>query len=381
MLKKLYILKALYFFSILSAGFYCYKEPFYNWDLLPYTALVLKMDHHSTKEAHNLAYRLAKENIPAKNYQQLTDSTHAYRNSMYHNVEAFKSQLPFYVVKPLYTTLIYLFYKSGIGLPKATVIPSLLSYLLIGLLLFYWLSKYLSQAASFSVALLVMVSPPLTEVTKTSSPDCLSAFLLFAAFYFIVEKPFLAKAFMLMLLSVFARLDNILSCFLVLCVIFFSKKWHNKVQLSTILFMMISFFATFIFISAMTRQYGWNIFFYSNFADRLHPAYGSGEHFSLESYGRLMYEHLINGLNHSYFALFIALLVLSLGKSFNWKKMPLDQLVILLLPGIFLLRFILYPDISDRFYVAFYLVIIIFLTKRLNTPNQIHKRTHFDSAQ
>ncbi|MGN6166457.1 MAG: hypothetical protein ACTHOF_18140 [Flavisolibacter sp.] len=369
MLKRSYLLKAIYFFSILLIGIYCFKKPFYNWDLLPYTALVLKMDHYNAKQAHDLAYQFAKENIPAKNFQQLTDSTHSYRNSMYNDAEAFNGQLPFYVVKPLYTTLIYLFYKSGIDLPHATLFPSLLAYLLIGLLLFHWLSRYLSQVATCIVALLVMISPPLIEVAKTSSPDCLSAFCLFASFYFIIEKPFLKIAFVFMMISVFVRLDNILTCLLILSVIFFSKRWDRKISFSNFFFMILSLLAVYIFISSMANQYGWSIFFYNNFASRLHPVYGSGEHFSLKSYGRVMYEHLLNGIKHSYITIFMTLLVLIFSKVSNLKNISFNHLFALLIPLILLLRFILYPDISDRFYIAFYLIIIILLTKKITAPS------------
>lgn len=367
MLKASYPLKAIYFFSIMLTGFYCFKRPFYNWDVLPYTALILKMDHHPKKQAHDLAYQLVQKNIPAKNYRQLTDSSHVYRNKMLTDAEAFDRQLPFYAVKPLYIASSYLFYKAGIDLPQATLFPCFISYLLIGLLLFHWLSFYLRPIATFMVALLIMISSPLLEVAKISSPDCVSALFLFGAFYFIIEKPSLGAALIMMTLSIFARPDNILACFILLGAITFSGKWHKKIPVKKFL-LMASFLAfCYILIGLIAKSYGWSVFFYDDFAARLHPAYGSGEHFSFRSYGRLLYGHILNGMQYSHLALFMALLFLSFNKIVPLKQLSFDQLLALLIPFILLLRFILYPDISDRFYVCFYLAIIILLAKRISS--------------
>src|SRR5438552_5538098 len=210
------LVKIFYFSCILLAAIYCFKRPLYNWDMLPYTDLILRMDHHNAQEAHYLTYDLTKKNIPSKNFQQLTDSSNVYRFKMLSDPAAFNEQLPFYVIKPLYTGLAYLFYKLGVSLPQATLVPSFISYLLIGFLLFYWLRIYLSLPITFVISLLIMLSSPLIEVAKLSSPDCLSAFLLLSSFYFIFEKPSLWSTIVFMVLSIFARLDNVVTCLLIL---------------------------------------------------------------------------------------------------------------------------------------------------------------------
>ncbi len=90
-----YFLKSFYFFCIVLMAFYCFKRPFNNWDRLPYSALVLKMDHHNAKEAHDLAYKLAKENKPSEYYRKLTDSTNEYKHTMLKDSKDFKSSCHF----------------------------------------------------------------------------------------------------------------------------------------------------------------------------------------------------------------------------------------------------------------------------------------------
>ena len=111
----------------------------------------------------------------------LVDSTNAYRYKLSNNDEAFNEQLPFYVVKPLYTSLAYLAYKAGFSLSQATLVPSFISYLLIGLLLFHWLSMYLRFSISFFVSLLIIFFF-FDQVAKLSTPIVVCSFTVEAHF-------------------------------------------------------------------------------------------------------------------------------------------------------------------------------------------------------
>ncbi len=366
-----FLVKAIYFVCIAGIGIYCFTRPLYNWDMLPYAAIVLKWDGASNAEAHDLSYALTRKNIPAENYSQLTDSMHGYRNRMFKDPQAFESQLPFYVVKPLYTGLTYVSYRTGVALPNATLIPSLISFMLIGVLLFHWINIYLRLPMTLLVALAMMISSPMIEIAKTASPDCLSTLFLFAAFYCILEKPSLRWTYIWMLAALFARLDNIVTCLIILAFLYSSKNWYTKISFRTILslwtFLVISYFL----IGWMAMKYEWSIFFYPDFASRLHPAYGTNTQFSLSGYFRLMYEHALGGINHSYLAVFLGLLFLYLSDAFPFKKITFEQSFALIIPLILVLRFILYPDISDRFYNAFYLVIIILMVKKLYADQRL----------
>jgi hypothetical protein len=359
------LVKAAYFICIAAAAFYCFKRPLYNWDMLPYSALILKMDGYDEKKAFAYTYELAKKNIPPRPYRLLTDSSNAYRFEMANNAESFNGELPFYVVKPLYTSLAYVAYKAGFYLPQATLVPGFISYLLIGLLFFRWLRLYLRLSLAFFVSLFIIVSSPLIEVAKLSTPDCLSALLLLGTFYFTVEKPSLLLALLCMCLSVFARIDNVVCCFLLAATVYLGRQWKQfnfrSFSLVTILFVIC-----YILVGLIARQYGWSLFFYNDFVNHLHPTYGSKSDFGFQDYSRLMYEHMMSAINHSYFAIFMALHVLNIGRSFLSGKLLFDKLFALLIPTILVIRIIFYPDISDRFYIAYYLVIVVLLVKNFS---------------
>src|SRR5687768_13767034 len=119
---------------------YHYKHSGYNWDMLMYMGVVL--DYDNTHNVHQHVYTTAKNEIPQQAFHQLTDSSNKYRWSVYQSVQTFTLQLPYYVVKPLYTGMAFVFYKSGIPLTKSTMLPSVISFFLIGMLFFHWLQKY-----------------------------------------------------------------------------------------------------------------------------------------------------------------------------------------------------------------------------------------------
>lgn len=369
------LLRVTYFLCIVVAAFYCFKRPLYNWDLLPYSALILKMDGYDSNKAFASAYQSASDNLPPGPYHLLTDSTNAYRYELSNSVNAFNEQLPFYVVKPLYTSLAYVAYKAGFSLPQSTLIPSFISYLLIGLLFFRWLSLYLHLSMSFFVSLLIMISSPLIEAAKLSTPDCLSALLLLGSFYFTVEKPSLPLALVCMCLSVFARIDNVIACFLLMTVIYISKDWNKKVSFKNFLLIAILFTLSYTLVGLIAWQFGWSIFFYNDFADQLHPKFGSKNHFGPADYFRLMYEHVMSAINRSYFTIFMALHVLNISKSVLFRILSFDKLFGLFIPTVLCIRFILYPDISDRFYIAYYLVIVALLVRNFSPRFQLYGTT------
>src|SRR5829696_7723350 len=119
--RFLSIIVYLAFLSCLSpAAIYIYKHPAYNFDMLGYMALVLRMDNgYSIEQVHKLTYSTALLDIPQEEYRKLTE-TPSYRKKFETDPFEFKKILPNYIVKPLYTRLCWLFYKSGFPLPIAT---------------------------------------------------------------------------------------------------------------------------------------------------------------------------------------------------------------------------------------------------------------------
>jgi hypothetical protein len=339
--------------------------------MLGYMALVIRMDQaHTIEEIHSITYSSARKTVPPDEYEKLTEAL-PYRKRFASDPFEFKKVLPNYVVKPLYTWLCWSFYKTGFPLPMATVMPSIISFVLIGLFLFYWLRKYLRDIIAFPAAALIMYSLFTTAVARLSTPDCLSALFLFLSAYFILEKRNLTLMTLFLLLSIFSRVDNIITCFFIISFLTFSKKWKwfdRKQYFFLLAVLVISYFV----IILPVMQFGWSIFYYTQYARHIDYSRDFDQPITFLSYLSLIYSKLVTAFvsTHFTFFCFLGLLILSNG-SFSFRKSSFDQSFLLLLASIVFIRFLLLPDLSDRFYFGFYLIIIILLVRKLSSQNLI----------
>jgi 4-amino-4-deoxy-L-arabinose transferase-like glycosyltransferase len=351
---------------LLPIARFTYKHPAYNWDMLGYMALVVRMD--STKDInkiHDIVYNTARQSIPYGEYEKLT-TTPAFRKSFEEDPSKFEKLLPIYIVKPLYIWSAWAFYKAGFPLVWATIMPSILAYLMTGLFLFYWFRKYLKDIIAFIAGLLVMLSAFTVAMTGLSTPDFLSTFFLFVAFYFILEKQNILLMFCFFLLAVFTRVDNGLTCFFILSFLTFSPVWMRITKLQYFLMLGI-LAASYLVIIWPVREFGWNISFYSQYARQIDFSRDFNEPISFTGYMLLMYSKLVTALVSTHFTFFLFLALLVIGNPFvSLKKPGFDQCLILLLLAVIFVRFVLLPDLSDRFYVGFYLIIIILLVRKLS---------------
>ncbi len=363
------VLKALllfvYAFFIFLICLFAFRKPVYNWDMLAYMAIVIKIDQHKDiNQIHKITYDIARKDIPSTEYGYLITS--AYREKMAASPADFYAQLPFYAVKPLYIGMIYLFYKAGFPLPVSTVFPSVLAYFLIGLLLFYWLKKYTKPFFAFIAGLLIMYSPFMVNIARISTPDSLSAFLLFTAFYFIIEKPSIKRMFLFFILAIFTRLDNIITCFFILSFLLFSNKWQKRIRGYQYVLMLFLCVVCYFGITLITvHPFGWNILYYPTFVRYYNLPHQLDAVSPLKAYFALLYSQALTAIVFHDFTLF-TLLVLLIVSPFSelFHSLKFDQLFSLLLISIILVRFILYPDLADRFYISFYLCILVLLTKK-----------------
>ena len=371
-LKRRFFLCLLYlgFFScLLPAAIYIYKNPAYNFDMLGYMSLIIRMDQaHSMEEIHAITYSSARQNVPPEEYKKLTEAL-PYRKKFATDALEFEKVLPNYIVKPLYTWLCWLFYKSGFSLPIATVLPSIVSFIIIGLFLFHWLRNYLPDIIAFPAAVLVMYSIFATAIARLSTPDCLSALFLFLSAYFILEKRSLTFMAFFLLLSIFSRVDNIITCFFIISFLTFSKKW-KRITKQQYFFMLAILVVAYLYIILPVRQFGWSIFYYTQYARHIDYSRDFDQPVTLLSYLSLIYSKLVTAFvsTHFTFFSFLGLLILS-NQGFSFKKLSFDQAFLLLLASITVIRFLLLPDLSDRFYFGFYLIIIILLVRKLSSQN------------
>ncbi len=349
---------------LLPAAIYTYKHPAYNFDMIGYIALVIKMDKVvSVEEIHKTTYSELRESLPADEYKRLTE-TPPFRKKFETNYSELEEILPNYIVKPLYLWICWLFYKNGVSLITSTVLPSIISFLFLGLLLFHWFSKYLNPVVGLAGTILITYSTFVTAIARGSSPDLLSSVFLLGGFYFILEKRNPQWMFIFFFLAVLTRADNVIVSFFIISFLTFSKKWKT-INLKQFFFMSACFAVTYLLIVLPVRQFGWSIFYYSEYVKHIDYSRDFDQPITLLSHLSLIYSKLVTAFISTHFTLFafLGLLVL-FSRKFSLKSLSFDQAFLLVLCSVGLLKFLLLPDLSDRFYLGFYLVIIILLIRR-----------------
>ena len=127
----------------------------------------------------------------------------------------------------------------------------------------------------------------------------------------------------------------------------------------------------YIFTIFPVVHFGWSIFYYSEYVKHIDYSRNFDQPVTLSSHLSLVYSKLVTAFVSTSFTFFAFLAMLVLAKKrFSLKELSLDQAFLLLLGSVGLFRFLLLPDLSDRFYIAFYLMIIVLLVRRF-FPNTL----------
>jgi hypothetical protein len=351
------ILFSLYLILLLGMSWGVYQKPLHNWDSIAYSAIVLQ--YNQAGNVHMQVYQAAKQQLQAADYELLA-SGNSQRKLWATNAAAFNRLMPFYIIKPLYTRLAWLFYLCGLPLFKATVMPSVLAYILTGILLFVWLSRYLLPKTTFALCLIIMLLPNVQEAARLSTPDFLFAFFILLGMYFMIEKKQVIAFFSSLIFAVFCRIDGVI---LLLALLTFYKYFQNDIlTISLKRYLVLTGIAIGVYftITFSAIPYGWNILYFPSFFKTLTSTYersltwhGYVELIKAQLFTVLYYSHLL------YYFLLGAILFIPNKPPFADKKLMLTLFITIVL------RFILQPVIADRFYLPYYLLIITFVVRHL----------------
>ena len=187
-----------------------YSRPNYGWDVLAYSAVALSYDSADPDSIHALAYEAAQREIRPTRYALLVDSTNAYRRQALRDPDFFHRELSFYSVKPLFIATVYGLHRLGFSLPRATVLPSLISFVLIGVLLLAWTRRFVPEPYAAALSLSILLAPFILQSAAGSTPDLLNALLLLTGSYCLIEGRFRAAGMALLALAVLVRPDALL---------------------------------------------------------------------------------------------------------------------------------------------------------------------------
>lgn len=336
-------------------AFYLSQRPYYNWDMFPYMALTAQSDL-PFDSTHALIYRTAKEEMPPRDYEAIMRR----QALLAANSNAFEDALRYFRIKPIYLFTTRALHNLGVDLVTSTWLPSILSYVLIGSLLFVWLQRILIPPLAAGATLLFAISPFMIIPARYSSPDAMSALFTFAGLYLIAESS-VVLGIVLAFVSIAIRPDAVIMM-IPICVALYKSNKVRSLYLTATLLLSISTAIVMLSSTGLLAEYLFTTADYSQ-------SWTLDQHWSHYS------ESLIDGLGtlaNSGVVIFLWFGVMSIillnsdnsvvesSRRFWWWILSLTLCV-------FALRYLLHPVIEDRFLLSAYLLIFVGFCKTLQT--------------
>lgn len=204
----------LYIVLLGGIAIHLYQRPIYSMDLIQYMGNALLMEERDPVRIHDRVYAEVQRFVPQAEREGLlghgagaADDQNKSRRERAANAYTFAEFLPLFAIRPLYNQTLWLVSKSGIGLVRAGILVSVVSYFFLGVLTFVWLGTYVSRGLTLALSILLMISPPLMALGRETTADALATLVAFGALYFIFKKRRLLSGMTLLLASIYFRTD------------------------------------------------------------------------------------------------------------------------------------------------------------------------------
>ena len=327
--------------------FYLSKNVFHNWDMIAYLGVVEEYRGQDDTQVHSSVFTSLEESLSDWDYRRLTHGN--YRAKVTADPAYFAEQLGFYRVKPLYTRTIQLFQDMGIDKVRAAHLPSILSFWIIGVLLFFWFRNEVGTFLAAILSGLLMLYEPMLNLAKFATPDALSTLGLLALCFACYYDKKAAWIYCLAVLSVLARIDNIIPVGLLLMLYHSNFSFTDKKELLTKanILLVIGVIGLFISISLLA---GNKLSWFAEFTQLK----------SLKTYGT-SWINAFHGFTQNS-AIPVVIIAWIIGYRFletRWRYL------LWVAAGAILVRLLLYPSFQIRFFVWFELLVVLAISTGL----------------
>jgi len=347
------------------------STPSYNPDMIFYVGSSVSINEKDPNLIHDITYKIIQNNIPQKNYQELTEKNE-YLQIVFKNADAFNQQLPFYYVKPLYILLIYFLGFIGLNYVFATVLISAVSLSLVSFVIFLWVRKYISDFYGFFVTISIIACLSIIGLGRASVPDGLSLLVILISLFFYFERKNLLLFEILLVTSIFIRPDNIIfATFLFIYLGIWASdefKLPKRHFLITLIIILLSYFS----INKIVGAYDWNTLFYFSLIKYLPYPMSLTTSIFPDLYIKTVVLSLNSFSMLGWFTVMVLFFILFLSnidyESFRKKRNINSDLSIILLITI-IARFLLLPNFEDRYYSFYFVFSIILLIRVFKIEN------------
>ncbi|WP_157844178.1 glycosyltransferase family 39 protein [Chryseobacterium sp. Leaf180] len=366
MATKRFILSSILLIYLSVMSFYLFTHQYYNFDIEAYMGLAYQSSNPEMdiNTVHSKVYTELRAKNPGHfEYdlvrEEIADGENTYYKMLAENPKIYEEELEFFKVKPFYNFVNSFFYKLGFSASTSTFLISIVSYVLVVVLIFGFLLKYLkNDILAFTFTLLLSIFKPMLDSGRHASPDFLAVLLLLACFYFFLSRKYLSSA-IISALCILTRPDYfILFTILFLTVLLFSDKL--KVKKINALFVFLPALASFIYIQFINKI-SWSVLFMNQFTKvQLYPV-SNPDTFDINDYFSFIRSNILLEFNASYFLLLalFALVIIYNKVKFDLRNIHFMYVLIAAIFFSVFIRFLMFPSLVNRMMLGYYLLIIL----------------------
>ncbi len=350
---------------IFITAYYHFKQPLYDWDMLAYSAIQYQMQGVPDSQIHTMVY--------SRVFDELDSTTQNFLSTKPLEVRArsesdfFMEQLPFYTIKPGYNYAVYFVAWLFSATPvKAMQLVSVLSFMLTSFLLLYYLHCFYTTWRLFIITAAVVGTSTLTMAARMFTPDMLSVCFLLPIFYFMMHrKPIqMGIVYILLLLSITIRPDNLLLLFMYPVVHYYSEK-KLEAPVLTISGLVIGVLL-YLVIGYHYQGYGWKITFQHSAIDlSIRPTEWYAVSLSAFDYMKTLLNGLLLVKSKCIDAVFIMVLSYYSIRHLATAERRAWAMLWLLNVLFFILKFLLFPVFDDRYYLQSLLLALILIIRAI----------------
>jgi hypothetical protein len=355
---------ALYVIFLFAVSLTVYRHPYYNWDMLAYMSLVLQPKGELSYSTHQKVYAIAAREIPSIHFSTLIAGDK--RKKWAQSEVDFRQLIPFYSVKPLYIYACTFFYTTGCSLTKSTFLPSVFSYFFIGLFVLFRLISFLPHGKAVLYSVCMMMLSFNLEAASLSTPDCLSAMILLLMLYYTFDKPHTLFLLLLSAASILCRVDNVISAALLFGVMYKQKNIKSNQLLLAAVALICVFFT-------VTIQSGgnWGLLYYPTFI-KFFNAEGSAKYFSFYTFISMAALKISVSLRYGYITFFLLIDVILWNYTYRLGKHT-ERLFCSAFFFFIAVRILLFPQLDDRFFIAYYMYLLIVFIQQVHAHANSNK--------
>lgn len=247
------------------------QNPEHNWDMLPAMALALEWEEKDPVELHRRTYALAQSELPPAVFAQLTAA--GVRATRAQDPAAFHEHLAFYRARVLYSIAVRFLHEQGLALSAATWWIPLGCYVLLALLVLAWAVSHLPPGLAALFALGIAHTPALLNQASTSSADGLATLFVALGAWALIERRLFFVAAPLFTLAIGARPDTVILIGFLAVALFLALPRDERPGVPALLLWVVASGGIVFWLSSFAGEYGWWPLMQISFVEKaVHPA-------------------------------------------------------------------------------------------------------------